>query len=105
MVVPEPNPRPRRSAALAAALVVLAAVHSAFAVVLPGEVDPVLRALEEHGLTVTALHNHMVDEMPRMYWIHWYATGDGPSLARGALAALSRMNSARRSLPESERIR
>jgi hypothetical protein len=68
--------------------------------VLPGEVDPVVRALDEHGLHVTAVHNHMVDETPRMYWIHWYGTGDGPTLARGVAAALAHMNSARKSASE-----
>jgi uncharacterized protein DUF1259 len=34
--------------------------------VLPGEVDPVVKALDEHGLQVTAVHNHMVDDAPRM---------------------------------------
>jgi len=65
--------------------------------VLPSEVDPVVQALDAHGLAVTAVHNHMVDETPRMYWVHWYAAGDGPTLARGVTAALAHMNSARRS--------
>ena len=68
--------------------------------VLPGEIDAVARTLEEHGLHVTAIHNHMVEETPRMYWMHWYATGDGPTLARGVAAVLSRMNSARKSVGE-----
>lgn len=65
--------------------------------VLPAEVDPVVQELDAHGLHVTAVHNHMVDDTPRMYWVHWYATGDGPALARGVEAALAHMNSARRS--------
>jgi len=68
--------------------------------VLPSEVDPVVRALDEHGLHVTAVHNHMVSDLPRMYWIHWYGTGDGPTLARGVAAALARMNSAQKSESE-----
>lgn len=68
--------------------------------VLPSEVDPVVRALDEHGLHVAAVHNHMVTDLPRMYWIHWYATGDGPTLARGVAAALARMNSAQKSEAE-----
>jgi hypothetical protein len=66
----------------------------------PGEVESVVRALDEHGLHVTALHNHMVEDKPRMYWVHWYATGDGPTLARGVEAALGHMNGARRSVAE-----
>jgi hypothetical protein len=68
--------------------------------VLPGEVDPVVRTLDEHGLHVTAVHQHMVDASPSMYWIHWYAVGDGPALARGVAAALMHMNSARKSQAE-----
>lgn len=64
---------------------------------LPREVEPVADALERAGLHVTALHNHMLDEAPTMYWMHWYGTGSGPALARGVANALSHMNSARRS--------
>jgi quercetin dioxygenase-like cupin family protein len=67
---------------------------------LPSEVEKVLRALDDHGLHVTALHNHMVDDMPRMYWVHWFTTGDGPTLARGVAAALAHMNGVRRSVAE-----
>lgn len=68
--------------------------------VLPSEIDAVGRALEEHGLHVTAIHNHMTEETPRMYWMHWYGTGDGPALARGIAAALSHMNGAQKSTGE-----
>jgi len=66
----------------------------------PGEVDPVVRALDERGLHITAVHNHMIDDTPRMYWVHWYATGKGTELARGVAAALMHMNSERRSTSE-----
>jgi hypothetical protein len=62
---------------------------------LPSEVESVEQVLEEHGLHVTALHTHMLDDGPAHYWLHWYATGEGPVLARGVKAALARMNSAR----------
>jgi len=65
--------------------------------VAPTEVDPVVRALDANGLHVTAVHNHMVDDSPQLFWIHWYATGDAVRLARGAAAALARMNGDRRS--------
>jgi hypothetical protein len=68
--------------------------------VLPSEIDPVARTLDEHGLHVTAIHNHMVDETPRMYWMHWYGTGDGAMLARGVAAALAKMNGAQKSTHE-----
>jgi len=65
--------------------------------VTPAEVAGVLRALDAHGLRLAALHNHMLDESPRMYFVHWYATGDGPTLARGVAAALHETNSEQRS--------
>jgi hypothetical protein len=64
---------------------------------LPSEVEAVIGALNDHGLHVTALHNHMLDDGPPHFWVHWYATGDGPTLARGVAAALSHMNSAQKS--------
>lgn len=68
--------------------------------ILPSEVEPVVSALDAHGLHVTALHNHMVGDQPRMYWVHWYATGDGPTLARGVASALAQMNSVKKSKRE-----
>ena len=68
--------------------------------VLPTEIDAVLRALDEHGLHVTAIHNHMVEQSPHMYWMHWYGTGDAATLARGVAAALEHTNGARKSVSE-----
>lgn len=67
----------------------------------PAEVQPVINSLEKANLHVTALHNHMLDEQPIMYWIHWYGTGDGRTLARGVADALTHMNSAGQSTRES----
>ena len=67
---------------------------------LTSEVEPVLRALDEHGLHPTALHNHMLDDGPPHYWVHWYATGDDATLAKGVSAALALMNGARKSRSE-----
>jgi len=67
--------------------------------VLPREVHGVIGALGGHGFRVTAIHNHTLDEMPRMYWVHWYGTGgDGATMARGVAAAIAQTNSARRSV-------
>ena len=66
----------------------------------PGEVDAVARTLDEHGLHVTAIHNHMIEQTPQLYWLHWYGTGDAATLARGVAAALGRMHSARTSAHE-----
>jgi hypothetical protein len=67
---------------------------------LASEVEPVMDALEQHGLHVTALHTHMLDDGPPHYWMHWYAVGDGPTLARGVAAALARTAGSRRSAAE-----
>jgi hypothetical protein len=53
------------------------------------EVNPVLRALRENGIEVTALHNHMLDDEPRLFFMHFWANDDAQKLARGLAAALS----------------
>jgi len=66
----------------------------------PSEVDAVARALDEHGLHVTAIHNHMIEQTPQMYWLHWYGVGEAATLARGVAAALAHTNGARTSVHE-----
>lgn len=58
-----------------------------------GEVVPVQRALLENGIEVTAIHNHMVGEEPRLFFMHFWAVDDGEKLARGLRAAIDRTNS------------
>ena len=53
------------------------------------EVNPVISALEEHGLEVTALHSHMLTEQPRLFFMHFWAVGSTESVAAGIKAALS----------------
>lgn len=52
------------------------------------EVNPVLRALRENGIEVTALHNHMLDDEPRLFFMHFWANDDAQKLAHGLAAAL-----------------
>ena len=52
------------------------------------EVNPVLRTLRENGIEVTALHNHMLDDEPRLFFMHFWANDDAQKLARGLAAAL-----------------
>jgi len=52
------------------------------------EVNPVIRALREHGIEVTALHSHMLDESPRLFFMHFWANADAATLAAGLRAAL-----------------
>jgi Domain of Unknown Function (DUF1259) len=59
------------------------------------EVNPVLRILREHGIEVTALHNHMLDDEPRLFFMHFWAHDDAEQLARGIRAALDKVNVAR----------
>lgn len=53
------------------------------------EVDPVMRALRAHSIDVTALHNHMLDDEPRMFFMHFWAHDDLPKLLAGLKAALA----------------
>src|SRR5207253_3210039 len=58
------------------------------------EVNPVIRELRKAGIQVTALHSHMLDETPRLFFMHFWANDDAVKLARGLRAALERTNSA-----------
>jgi len=53
------------------------------------EVNPVISALEEHNILVTALHSHMLTEEPRLFFMHFWAAGNAESVAQGIKAALS----------------
>ena len=55
------------------------------------EVTPVISALEAHNIQVTALHNHMLDETPRLFFMHFWGTGEARSVAEGIKAALARI--------------
>ena len=59
------------------------------------EVNPVLRALGEHGIEVTALHNHMLQEEPRLFFMHFWGVDDAGKLAEGLKAALGKVNVAK----------
>ncbi|MEP6621486.1 MAG: DUF1259 domain-containing protein [bacterium] len=54
------------------------------------EVNPVIRALHAHGIDVDALHSHMLDEEPRLYFMHFWANDDAVTLAKGLRAALDK---------------
>src|SRR5919206_4622777 len=55
------------------------------------EVNPVLRALRENGIEVTALHNHMLGEEPRLFFMHFWANDDAQKLAKELRAALDKV--------------
>jgi len=64
-------------------------------VLLAGEVNPVIHALRENGIAVTAVHSHMLNETPRLFFMHFWANDDAVKLARGLRAALDKTNSAK----------
>lgn len=57
---------------------------------LEDEVEPVIKALIENGIEVVALHNHMVHEKPRIFFLHYWGTGPAEDLAKGLKAALDK---------------
>jgi len=54
------------------------------------EVNPVIAALRTNGIEVTALHSHMLDEQPRLFFMHFWANDDAIRLAKGLRAALDK---------------
>ena len=54
-----------------------------------------LKALRQNGIQVTALHNHMLQEEPRLFFVHFWANDDAVKLAKGLRAALDNTNSAK----------
>lgn len=66
-----------------------AAVCGDFAM-LENEVDPVIKALVENGIEVVAVHNHMVFEKPRIFFLHYWGVGAADQLAKGLKAALDK---------------
>jgi hypothetical protein len=53
------------------------------------EVAPVIKALVENGIEVVAVHNHMVHETPRIFFLHYWGVGNAEQLAKGLKAALN----------------
>jgi len=53
------------------------------------EVAPVIKTLIENGIEVVAVHNHMVHETPRIFFLHYWGVGNAEKLAKGLRAALN----------------
>lgn len=64
-------------------------------VVTADEVNPLLRALHLNGVEVTAIHSHMLDEQPRLFFVHFWANDDAVKLAKGLQAVLEKIAVAR----------
>jgi hypothetical protein len=58
----------------------------------PEEVNPVLRTLLQNGIEVEALHSHMLEEEPRLFFMHFWGHDDAEKLARGLKAALDQID-------------
>ena len=61
-------------------------------VLLGSEVNPILKSLRQHGIEVTALHSHMIDDSPHLFFMHFWAHDDAQRLAQGLRAALDLAN-------------
>lgn len=62
-------------------------------VLLANEVNPVLKTLTQNGIAVTAIHNHMLYDSPRLFMMHFWAVDNPEKLAKGLKAALDKTNS------------
>jgi hypothetical protein len=71
-----------------------AAINGDFAMT-EDEVEPVIQALRENDIEVVTLHNHMLNEEPRIFFMHFWANDDAQKLAQGLRAALDKTNSAK----------
>ena len=63
-------------------------------VLIGSEVNPVIHALKSNGIEVTAVHSHMLDEQPRLFFLHFWANDDALKLAKGLRAALDQTRNA-----------
>ncbi len=61
-------------------------------VLIASEVNPVIKALRDNGIEVTALHSHMLTDSPHLFFMHFWAYDDAQKLARGLRAALDKVN-------------
>jgi hypothetical protein len=56
------------------------------------EVNPVISALEQHHILVTALHSHMLTEEPRLFFLHFWGLGSAQEVGAGIKAALDKVH-------------
>src|SRR5436309_2760849 len=62
-------------------------------VLVDNEVNAVAKTLRQHGIDVTAIHNHGLMDTPRLFYLHFWANDDPTKLAQGLKAALDQTNS------------
>ena len=56
------------------------------------DVNPVIRALRANGIEITALHSHMHEDQPHLFFMHFWASGAAEEVAGGLKAALGKVN-------------
>src|SRR5947208_504589 len=61
-------------------------------VLIAKEVNTVLKTLRDNGIEVTALHSHMLEEEPRLFFMHFWANDDAQKLAKGLRVALDKVS-------------
>jgi len=61
-------------------------------VLISSEVNPVVKTLQHQGIVVTAIHSHMLDDDPRLFFLHYWVLGDPSGVGSGLKAALGEMN-------------
>ena len=64
-------------------------------VLIDKEVNPVAKTLRQHGIDVTAIHNHVLFDAPRLFYMHFWGVEAPAKLAQGLKAALDQTNSQR----------
>jgi hypothetical protein len=64
-------------------------------VLIDKEVNPVARTLRQHGIDVTAIHNHGLLDVPRLFYMHFWGVDTPVKLAQALKAALDLTNSQR----------
>jgi hypothetical protein len=69
-------------------------------VLLEDEVNPVMSALLDHGLAVTALHNHFLFDQPHVYFMHLGGEGSVDALGKGVKLVLEAMRAVRKQNPK-----
>jgi hypothetical protein len=59
------------------------------------EVGPVMKVLQDNGVQAVALHSHALDDVPRLFYMHFWANDDAVKLAKTLRSALDQTNSAK----------
>lgn len=59
------------------------------------EVGPVMKILQDNGVQAVALHSHALNDVPRLFYMHFWANDDAVKLAKTLRAALNETNVAK----------